>query len=206
LDLKKENIKKATESLLADLAKNDPQRPVRAVAISKLGQLKNPAYASLFNAAVNDSSYTVSGNALDALSNVDSAAALNAAKRLSALPAKGRLNSVITNVIIKSGDESLAETVLNSFDKTPFGQAKFNLVQSIGDFLGKTKNTDLVKRGVDAIVNFRDAIPEAFRGQTLPFINGTVLTDLVKKKTEAGLKDQADYIKSKLPEEDKKGF
>jgi aminopeptidase N len=63
-----------------------------------------------------------------------------------------------------------------------------------------------VKRGVDDIVSFRDAIPEAFRGQTDPFINGVLLKGLVTKKTQAGLKDQADYIKSKLPEEDKKGF
>ena len=206
VDLKKENVKQATEPILVDLAKNDPERTVRAAAIGKLGQLKNPAYTRLFKAAVNDSSYTVSGNALEALSNIDSAAALNEAKRLSAEPAKGKLNSVITNIIIKSGDESLAETVLKTFEKTPFGQAKFDLVQSIGDFLGKTKNTDIVKRGVDAIVKFRDAVPEAFKGQTDPFINGIVLKGLVTKKTEAGLKDQAEYIKSKLPEEDKKGF
>jgi aminopeptidase N len=206
LDLKKENVKQATEPILASLAKNDPQRPVRAAAIAKLGQLKNTSYVNLFKSAVNDSSYSVSGNALEALSNIDSAAALNEAKRLAGIPAKGKLSSVITNVIIKSGDESLAETVLTTFEKTPFGQAKFNLVQSIGDFLGKTKNSDIVKRGVDAITTFRDAVPEAFKGQTDAFINGVVLKGLVTKKIEAGLTDQAEYIKSKLPEEDKKGF
>ena len=89
---------------------------------------------------------------------------------------------------------------------TPLGQAKFNLLQSIGDFIGKSRNTDIVKRGTDAIVKFRDEIPEAFRGQTDPFINGILLKGLVTKKKEAGLLEQSEYIKSKLPEEDKKGF
>jgi len=44
LDLKKEDVKKAVEPILIDLAKNDPNRPVKAAAITKLGQYKNPAY------------------------------------------------------------------------------------------------------------------------------------------------------------------
>src|SRR5205085_5647092 len=71
IDVKKENVKKEVEPILADLAKNDPKKTVRAAAIAKLGTYKNPEYASLFKAAINDSSYTVSGNALDALSGVD---------------------------------------------------------------------------------------------------------------------------------------
>jgi aminopeptidase N len=206
VDLKKSNMKEAAEATLVDLAKNDAKRSVKANAIAKLGAYKNPAYAAIFKAAVNDSSYTVSGNALEALSDVDSAAGLSEAKRLAAEPVKGKLSSAITSIMIKSGDESSADIIINSFEKMPLNQAKFNLLQSIGDFLGKTRNMDIVKRGVDAIVTFRDAIPEAFKGQTDPFINGMLLKGLVSKKTEGGLKEQADYIKSKLPEEDKKGF
>lgn len=202
------NIKKdkEIEPIILDLAKNDPKRPIRAAAIAKLGELKNPAYTSLFKSAVNDSSYSVSGSALQALSEVDSAAALTEAKRLSSQPAKGALFNAITATIIESGDESSADIILSRFEKMGLSQAKFNLLQSIGTFLAKSSNMDVVKRGIDDIVAFRDAIPEAFRGQTDPFINGILLKGLVVKKTEAGLKDQADYIKSKLPEEDKKGF
>ncbi|MDP4264696.1 MAG: M1 family metallopeptidase [Bacteroidota bacterium] len=206
LDLKKDNVKKELEPVILDLAKNDPKRPVRGAAIARLGQFKNPAYASLFKSAVNDSSYTVSGNALEALAGVDSVAALNEAKRMASQPSKGKLFSTITSIIIESGDESSADLILNRFEKMGLSQAKFNLLQSIGEFLGKTSNMDIVKRGIDDIVAFRDAIPEAFKGQTDPFINGVLLKGLVTKKTQAGLKDQADYIKSKLPEEDKKGF
>jgi aminopeptidase N len=206
LDLKKEGVKKAVETVLADLAKNDPKRPVKASAIEKLGEYKKPEYASLFKTAINDSSYSVAGNALAALAEVDSLAAFNEAKRLANEETKGNLSDAITTILIASGDEATADMILTSFEKMPLSQNKFNLLQSIGSFLAKTRNMDIVKRGIDAIVEFRDAIPEPFQGQTNPFINGVLLKGLVANKKDAGLKEQADYILSKLPEEDKKGF
>ena len=206
LDLKKDNIKQFAVSALTDIAKNDAERPVKAAAISKLGQLKDASLAPLFKAAVKDSSYTVSGNALEALSVVDADAAVAAAKQMISEPSKGRLSNAINSVIIKSGDESLFDVALNKFEKSPFGQSKFNLLQGLGEMAGKTKNPEKTRQVVDAIVKFRDAVPEAFKGQTDTYINGTLLKDLAKKKMEGGLAEQADYIKSKLPEEDKKGF
>ncbi len=205
LDIKKTTVKQAVEPLLADMAKNEPKRSIRADAIAKLGEYHSPQYAALFKSAVNDSSYSVSGNALKALSDIDSVTALNEAKRLSAFPAKGNLGDAITTIIVASGDESSAEMILGNFEKMPLSQRKFTFVQPICNFLGKSNNPETVKRGVDAIVKFRDDIPEAFRSQTDGPING-YLKELGKKKTAAGLKDQADYIKSKLPEEDKKAF
>jgi len=206
LDYKKDKIKEAAEPVLLDLAKNDSKRLVKANAIEKLGEFQNPAYATLFRMAINDSSYTVAGNALEALAEIDSVAALNEAKRLAKENTKGALADAITTIMIASGDESSADMILSSFEKMPLSQNKFNLLQSIGSFLAKTSNMDIVKRGIDDIVTFRDAIPEAFQGQTNPFINGVLLKGLVTKKKDAGLTEQADYIKSKLPEEDKKGF
>ena len=206
LDLKKENIKTAVEPVLADLAKNDPKSTVRANAIEKLGEYKKQEYASLFKSAINDSSYSVSGNALDALSEIDSLTALKEAKRLAEKPSKGNLTSAITGIMIRSGDESSADMILGSFEKMPLSQAKFNMLQSIGSFLEKAKSMDIVKRGVDAIVAFRDEIPQAYRSQTDPFINDMLLKGLAAKKAEAGLKEQAEYIESKLPGAEKKGF
>lgn len=206
LDLKKDNVRMAVETELLDLARIDAKRLVKANAIEKLGEYKKPEYATLFRMAINDSSYTLAGNALEALSEVDSTGALNEAKRLAQTETKGNLANAVTNIMIASGDESAADAILKSFEKLPLSQRKFELLQSIGGFLGKTNNMDIVKRGIDDIVTFRDAIPEAFKGQTDPFINGILLKGLVKKKKDAGLQEQADYIKSKLPEEDKKGF
>jgi len=206
LDMKNETVKKEVEFSLVDLAKTDPKRTVKAAAIARLSLYKEPEYEPLFKAAVNDSSYTVSGNALEALSEIDSTAGLDEARRLAAFPAKGKLSSVITAIMIDAGDESSAELILKNFESMPLSQNKFNLLQSIGEFLGKTKNMDIFKRGVDDIVKFRDAIPEAFKGQTNPYINGILLKGLASKKKDAGLTEQFDYVVSKLPAEDKKGF
>jgi len=206
IDMKKDLVRKEVEPVLLDLAKNDPKKTVRAAAIAKLGTYKKPEYASLFKAATNDSSYSVAGNALEALSDIDSLGALAEARRLAQQPAKGNLSSAITAIMIESGDESSAEMILKNFESMPLSQNKFNLLQSMGDFLGKTKNADIFKRGIDDIVTFRDAIPEAFKGQTDPYINGVLLKGLAAKKKEAGLTEQSDYVISKLPAEDKKGF
>ena len=132
LDLKKQNVKDAVEPILIDIATNDPKRTVKAGAIAKLGQYKKAEYASIFKAAINDSSYTVSGNALDALSDIDSAAAFNEAKRLSAEPSKGKLQSVITAIMIKSGDESSADAIFASFENIAFVSAKIQPVATNG--------------------------------------------------------------------------
>jgi aminopeptidase N len=205
LDIENEGLKKAVEPILVDLAKNDPKRTVKAEAIAKLGEYKDPANAAIFKAAVNDSSYTVSGNALSALLEVDPATALSLAKELDKQPNKGELKSAIAGAKASSGDESIAEEILGGFEQMPLSQAKFNAIESVSVYIGALKNMDLVKRGIDDIAAFRDAIPEAYKSQTDPAING-ILKGLAVKKNEAGLKDQAEYIKSKLPEADKKGF
>lgn len=206
IDLKKKDVAALVEPSLADIAKKDEKTVVRADAIAKLSTYKNENYIPLFKAAVSDSSYSVSGNALSALFELDSAGAVSEAKKLSALPAKGSLSDAITDIMIASGDESYAEVIFSEFEKLGLTQKKFGLMQSIGSFVGKSKNLQLVKKGIDAIVKFRDAIPEAFKVQTDPFINGMLLKGLVNQKKEAGLIEQADYILSQLPEADKKGF
>jgi aminopeptidase N len=206
LDLKNENVKKEVENTLVEIAKNDPRRLVKAAAIAKLAQYNNPQYASLFKSAVNDSSYTVSGYALDALFDIDSVAGVTEAKRLSKMPAKGKLSSTITSIMIASGDESTAESILKNFEAMPVSEAKFEMLQQIGEFLAKTNNWEIFKRGIDDIVTFRDAIPEAFKGQTDPFINGMLLKGLATKKKQEGKTEQSNYVLSKLPDSDKKGF
>ncbi len=214
LNLKDETVKKEVEPILLDLAKNDKKSIVRANAISKLGTYKKPEYAELFKAATKDSSYSVSGNALQALSLIDEDAAMAIAKELSKTVSKGNLKEAIMTMIVKTGDESMAEELIGGFEKMPMSQGKFQALNSLGAYLGALKDIEKVKRGVDAIVKFRDAVPEAYKSQTDPYINGMILQGLISKKEAAlkaspddtKLKELVEYIKSKLPAADKKGF
>jgi aminopeptidase N len=205
LDLKKDAVKQAAEPILADIAAHDPRTVVRASAIAALGKFKKAKYKSLFEKAVNDSSYSVAGSALDALGMIDSTEAFNDAKKLSKYPAKGKLSGAIANALIKYGDENDFDIITDNFRKMPLSRAKLNFLQAYSNLLAKIKNTDKLKRGVDEIVKFRDAIPSQARVNTDPVINNTILKNLATKKDGEGLKDQADYIKSKMTEE-KKGF
>jgi len=205
LDLKKDAVKQAVEPMLADIAVNDGRTVVRASAIAALGKYNKPEYKSILAKAVNDSSYSVAGSALEALGMLDSTEAFNDAKKLSKYPAKGKLNTAIASVLIKYGNESDFNIITDNFSNMPLSQTKFNFLQSYSTLLGKVKNTDNLKRGVDEIVKFRDAIPSQARANTDPFINDMILKNLAIKKDAAGLKDQADYIKSKIAGE-KKGF
>ncbi len=200
-----ESMKDAVEQTLLDLAKKDKYSTVRAAAIKKLGDYKKKEYTDLFKAAVNDSSYTVAGNALEALIKVAPEAASGIVKQLADKPAKGTLQAVVMNEVLKSGDEAMADKVIGGFAKMPLSQGKFEALNGLGTYLGAIKNTEKIKWGVDEIVKFRDAIPGSFQSQTNPFINGVILKGLLTKKQKES-PELAEYIKSKLPEEDKKGF
>ena len=201
LDMSNENVKKAVEPVLLDLAKNDPKRLVKAFAISKLGDYKKPEYKTLFLSAVNDSSYSVSGSALEALNKIDSAAATAQAKRLASMPSKGKL----ANLIKRLASPVNGNQLLSNFEAMPMGQEKFRLIEDVFDFLNETNSLDLFKRGVDDILKLEKEIPEAFREQATTELNRG-LREIQKERISKGQKDFADYIDSKLPKDDKKGF
>jgi len=213
-DLRKETVRDGYESVLNELAQKDRYATVRAAAITKLGEYKKADYIALFKTAVNDSSYSVAGNALVALGKVDQALATALAKQLSEKPAKGNLQEAIMNEIVKSGDENMAEKIIGGFAKMPMSQEKFQALGPLSSYLSAIRSIDKIRWGVEEIVKFRDGIPEGFRNQTDPYINGMILKGLLAKKekeakensSNAALQELANYIKSKLPEEDKKGF
>ena len=197
LDMQKEQVRTMAEKQLAEIAVKDKSRPVRAAAIAKLGDLKSANYKSLFQAAVNDSSYSVAGNSLEALAKIDSVAAFSEAKRLMTQPAKGKLGSAITKILIKYGDETSAEVILKNFEDMPLSQGKFEAIRPLADFLGKVKSATTFKRGVDDILNLVAQVPESFRDQVAGFVEG-LLRNVQKQKTANGQSELAEYIESTL--------
>lgn len=214
LSLSKQAVKSAMESSLATLAQKDKYALVRAEAIAKLGEYRKPEYAALFKAAVNDSSYTVAGNALDALGKLEPDAMAEQVKKLYGSPMKGVLKQVVMSEILKLGDETMAEKIIGDFAGMPLSQGKFEALNGLATYLSAIQDKQKVKWGVEEVVKFRDQIPENFRNQTDPFINGMVLKGILAAKSKAlketpddkALAELVEYIKGVLPEGDKKGF
>jgi aminopeptidase N len=202
LDFDRNAVKTALEPLIAEMAANDPSRVVKGSAIGLLGSFKKPEYEALFTRATNDSSYTVAGNALEALLEIDSLSALKIAKEMQKAPAKGELSAAIALVLIRSGDESDFTVISDNFDKMPVTESKFEFVRPYISMLARVKSLDHLKRGVDILIKLKEAIPAAYRGQTDPAFDDA-FSRLAQKKVKDGMQDQADYIKSALAAEKK---
>jgi hypothetical protein len=148
--------------------------------------------------SINDSSYSVAGSALLALGNLDSTAAYNKAKELSAQHLKGDLSRAITNTLYMYAGENEFDSLAARFDSLPLGNNKFSILQAFAGFLKKVKNPENFRKGIDMIVRFRDTIPEEFAPQIRPYINGFVLYGIATAKGKLGQTEQADYVKSKI--------
>ncbi len=202
-DLKNATVKTAMEPLLADIAKSDKKSTVRAAAIGLLGELGKDEYKPLFIKALSDSSYSVAGEGLEALAHLDAGGALAQARTLTKQPMKGKLAATVSELLIEGGTEDDFDIVAGNFGQLPLSDAKFEALQPFADFLGKVKNTDKVKKGVDMIIAFREAIPAAYKNQTDPYINNMILKSIITKKTGGlgstpAFQDQIDYIKLKI--------
>jgi aminopeptidase N len=197
LDFRNNNVQTEMEPILADLAKNDPKPTVRAAALNMLGGYVDEKYKDLFAKDVNDSSYSVAGAALEGLMVLDSSAAISAAKKMSGEKIKGKLLESVTKVLMATGDVSGFDMIAKTFDNMPISQAKFNLIQPLSQMLIKINDTEKVKKGVDMIVEFRDAIPAEYG--IAPYINN-LLNNIVAKKSGAGgnSQEQIEYIKGKI--------
>ncbi|RYF86998.1 MAG: M1 family peptidase [Chitinophagaceae bacterium] len=203
LNMELEQVKNAVEAPLADAAK-EINRKVKAAAINKLGQYKFAKYSPLFKAALNDSSYTVSGYALEALNRIDTTTALSEAKRLAASEVKGRL-AAATKSVISSRDKGAALKLLSDFEAMPLGQPKFQALNNVFELVSATSDLDIFKRGIDDILALGKAIPESFRDQAMGQIYAG-FREIQKEKVENGLTEHANYIESKIPKDNKQGF
>ena len=197
LDFKQPTVKSQAEPILASLAQKDKNRKVKAAAIAQLAEYEQVTHKTIFQAAVDDSSYNVSGNALEALFRIDPNQALTEAKRLSSAPAKAKLAEVIGSILVANGDEAGTDIIINYFSALAFGQEKLNALQSIAFALSRTQSLDHVKKGIDALMVFRNSIPGNYKEQFGPIVPN-ILQSLLKAKQGAGQKEQADYIQKML--------
>jgi aminopeptidase N len=199
LEIDKPEIKTVVEPTLLELAKNDPDRNVKGTAIGLIGTFKNETYKPLFVKNTTDSSYTVSGNALYALCALDEPQAYQLAKQFYKYPAKGELNSAIVAIFIKEGEDSNFNFVIEGFQKMP--ELSLEKVETFPQFAAltlKMENTDQFKKAIDAIVKYRDGLPATEKADISKLINDNFLKPIGDRKEAAGLKDQAEYVRSKI--------
>ncbi|MBE7173573.1 MAG: M1 family peptidase [Williamsia sp.] len=211
LDMKKAGVKQAVEATVADMAKNEPRSTVRAKAITVLGTYNKPEYKPLFATALNDSSYSVAGAALEAISIVDAPTFVSEVSKLRNKPAKGKLGEIMNQVMMETGTEEDFNTISKNFDRLPLSDAKIEAMQPFSQYLAKINDTEKFKKGINMIVSLRDAIPAQYQAQFTPFVNNMILKGIVTKKKaelkgdrEAEIQKQIDYVNAVI--EGKKGF
>jgi aminopeptidase N len=197
IDTKKDRIKKEFEGVLAEVVKTEKNRPVKATIITLLGNTENTAYKSLYITNTTDSSYTVAGASLEALSKIDSVLALEHAITLSKSPAKGELDNAINTILVASGKEEVFDKLAERFAEMGLSNEKFNLMQQIAEMTGGMKSTDRIKKSIELIVGFRDEIPASMKDQISPYINNMILQSIANKLKSSGNDEMVKYLESK---------
>ncbi len=203
LDIKRKKVMELAESVLVDIAKNDKNRITQSLAVEKLGQLKKTEYAVIYLQHVQDSSYTLSGAALNALYEVEPALAVTEAKKQMSQPVKGALLENAASILIENGDASSFDALLTAYESMPLSQGKLTMTSTFGAFLGMINNTESFKKGVDAIISFRDAIPAQYE---MTAVINSMLKPVIGKKENAKkqggdaviLDAQIEYLKKKI--------
>ncbi|MFY0253574.1 M1 family aminopeptidase [Chitinophaga sp. 30R24] len=199
LNLKSENVKSATLPILAELAKQDPSSLVRAAALQQLGELKDPQYAPLYEAATKDKSYGVEAAGLEGLAELDLNKAYNIAKQMEN-DTKGKLVNAIAGVYARKGNPTDINFVATKFDETS-GQDKLNAAFDYLGFLSKINNTPAVIKGVDQVkamtAQFNNAQVSTYISNWMQEISKAKLQEAtaVTGSNREELRKQADYMR-----------
>jgi aminopeptidase N len=174
---------------IEDLTKSSNKK-VKAAAINYLVKNGDAKYLSIYQAAVNDSSYSVAGAALKGLVALDAANAYTLAKKFTS-DAKGALVTIIIDILIDNGTEADFDYLFKKYADAPLSFEKVTMTKKFAEYLGKLNNITKIKMGIDKIIDFRDQIPEQFRGS----VDAGFKTALDKLGKAKGTEVE-DYIKS----------
>lgn len=149
------------------IAKTDKDKKTRAAAINFLAKNGDSKYLSVFQAAVNDSSYSVAGAGLAGMVALDGTSAYTLAKKYST-DAKGALSTAVTGILMEKGTEEDFDIIAESFRQAPADQSKMQAVGSFANYLAKLNNIQLIKKGIDYLIEFRSTIPSQYHSYIDP--------------------------------------
>ncbi|HEY9170277.1 MAG TPA: M1 family aminopeptidase [Lutibacter sp.] len=119
IDLFQKYNKKEAIDKIVKMAQSDPKTLVQAAAISVLGKLVDPIYKPLFENAMNSNSFSVTGQSLISLYQIDKQSAL---KKLSTLPEENKkyMADAITTIYISEKDKTKLPFIANHLLKGMF--------------------------------------------------------------------------------------
>lgn len=177
-------------------AVNDPRPLVQAEAIDFLASLEQPVYADVFRKHVNDSSYSVAGNALSGLMALYPKEGSALALRLKATKPKGNLAAVVANALMETNSPAHFEYIMDYFGDLEWYETA-GMAQSLAEYLAPLKDEKLVKRGVDVLVSSKDQIPDAYKPMFEPTLS-FALKHIADKKRESGKKRLAADIEKNI--------
>ena len=188
------------EKQVLRLAEKDPVTTVREDAINVLSKINKPSYQSNFEKWTYDSSYIVAGAGLAALEQLDSTKALAIAKQFSTQPLKKKLNTVVSTILTKYGDEQTFDFIATNYEKLNIQSSeKFEMTAPFAQLLIKIADPVKFKKGIDLIVAFREAIPQGYRAQSDPYFNFKILGDILKAKKQKGESELVAIVSAALP-------
>jgi aminopeptidase N len=177
------------------MAEQDAFRTVRAKAIDVLAATKLAKYKALYNKAINDSSYTVAGAALDALTSVDEKAATIAIAALKK-DMKGRLKSSVESVEVLTKTDADFEQMFKDYNKQDL-QDKFYGFKTFATFIGRLKDVLNFKKGVDNLISFRNQVAP-FGPNLKDNLNRILESQIAKKLDATNDKEKLDYLTEKM--------
>ena len=193
-------INENLEKIIYTIAQKDPSNMVREEAINTLAALGKETYKNDFVLWSKDSSYTIAGAAIEALETLDTNLAYNIAKAASKNTIKKRLNTVVTSLLTKYGDETEFDFIADKYESLPMqSEEKFQMTEPFAALLIKTKDVAKFKRGIEIIVAFRASIPEEYRAQSDPYFNVKILGEILKAKKQKGEIELVKIVSAELP-------
>ena len=194
-------IDEATIKQIEEIVTNDAYSLVRAEAIDFLGNLKQSNYQNLFLKAIKDSSYSVAGAALKGLGEINEKVALELLPELKK-DIKGRLKIAVGKVELLTKTDNDFDAMLKQYEGQGMME-KFNDYGNFAFYVGRLQNIETFKKGVDALVKFRNMVAPFGQGikellnKTLSEIKKTKEANLSKDHTQ-NLEVQIEYITDKL--------
>ena len=172
------------------LAQTEKDNLTKAAAIELLATTGDDKYKTIFQKNINDSSYSVSGAALQGLTAIDPDNAYILAKQFTG-DMKGKLADAVNAIIIEKGNPADYDLIMKGYEDMPVSEEKLNASEGFCVFLSKLDDEQKIKAGIDKVIEFGKAIPERFRRFTDPTIKAAL-----QKIADAKGKAMSDYIDS----------